>query len=357
MPGTRIVGALESTREWVSDEATHSLAGRDVVGSARVQEDEEEGRAMGAPEIKEVAVIGAGLMGHGIAQEFALAGFQVRLQDVTEERVRRGIEGIRANLDFFVQNELARPEQVEPTVSRLKGFTDLAEAVEGVDFVLEAVSEDLKLKQELFGRFEHLCPKHTILASNTSGLSVNRIAEGTTCPERVIVAHHWNPPHLIPLVEVVPAERTSVDTVELTCKLLRRCGKQPVVLNRDVPGFIGNRLQFALYREAMSIVERGIASPEAVDAVVELTFGRRLPVTGPIKSGDLAGLDVFLSISEYLFKDIESSTEPPRSLAEAVKRGDLGVKTGKGVYDWTPESIAEIKAARERELVRWLKRT
>lgn len=310
---------------------------------------------MSTVETKLVAVIGAGLMGHAIANEFALAGINVRLHDLTEERVRHGIDEISQDLQFLVRNDLARAEDVQPTLARIRGLTDLAQAVEGADLVVEAVVEDLGVKQDLFGRLEGICPKHAVLASNTSGLSVNQIAAATGCPERVIVAHHYTPAHLIPLVEVVPGEKTAPATVEFTCGLLRRCDKQPVVLRKDIPGLLGNRMQFALYREAMALVEEGVASPEDVDLVVEMTFGRRLAVTGPLKSGDLAGLDVYLSICGYLFKDLDCAAEPPRRLVHEVGKGNLGAKTGRGIYDWPPEKLEKVKAAREQQLIHMLK--
>jgi len=307
------------------------------------------------PSMKEVAVIGAGLMGHGIAQVFGLADYDVRLHDLTEEQVQRAIESIRENLKLFMQNRLVTSEDAERCLQRIKGVTDLRDAVERADLVIEAVFEDLRLKQEVFAQMGRLCPEHTIMASNTSWLSVNRIAESSPCPERVIVAHFWNPPHIMGVVEVVPADRTAPAVVDGICAVLRKCGKHPVVLRKDVPGHIGNRLQFALFREALAIVERGIASPEDVDAVVEMTFGRRLPVTGPMKTADLAGLDLFLAISKYLFKEIENSTEPPRLLVDAVKRGNLGAKTGRGLLAWQPGKAEQIKVQRDAELLRWLK--
>lgn len=310
---------------------------------------------MKASDVKSVAVVGAGLMGHGIAQAFALGGFEVRFNDLTPERLQRGLDGIRANMDVFVQNDLASAPQAQRALRRIRGTTELAEALQGVDFVVEAVFEDLGVKQQVFAQCEALCPSHTVLASNTSGLSVNEIARAAQAPERVIVAHFWNPPHLMTLVEVVPGRHTAPATVQLTCDVLRRCGKRPIVLQRDVPGHIGNRLQYALLREALYIVQQGIASAEDVDAVVELTIGRRLAVTGPLKSADLGGLDVFEAICSYLFGDLDNATEPSGILTEPVSRGDYGAKTGKGIYEWPPERLRETLAAREAELIRWLK--
>ena len=312
---------------------------------------------MKATDARNVAVIGAGLMGPGIALTFARGGFNVCLRDLTAEKVQRALDRIRSDLALFVENGLASASDAEEALQRIQGTTDLAEAVANADYVVEAVFEDLAIKQQLFREFERLCPEETVLASNTSALSVDDIAAAVRCPERVIAANYWNPPHILSLVEVVPGRRTSAATVEFTCGILRRSGKRPVVLRQYVPGYIGNRLQFALLREAVSLVERGIASAEDVDAVVELSFGRRLAVAGPLKTADLGGLDVFLSIAESLFKDLDNSSAPPRLLVDAVRQGNLGAKTGKGIYDWSAERLAEVKSVRDRELMRWLKET
>jgi 3-hydroxybutyryl-CoA dehydrogenase len=310
---------------------------------------------MKASEARNVAVVGAGLMGPGIALTLARGGFNVRLNDLTAEKVQRALDRIRADLALFVENGLASASDAEGALGHIEGTTDLAEALHEAHYVVEAVFEDLAVKQQLFREFERLCPAQAVLASNTSALSVDDIAAAVRWPERVIAANYWNPPHILPLVEVVPGHRTSADTVEFTCDILRRSGKRPVVLRKYVPGYIGNRLQFALLREAVSLVERGIASAEDVDAVVELSFGRRLAVTGPLKTADLGGLDVFLAIARNLFQDLDSSSEAPALLVDAVQQGNMGAKTGKGIYDWPPERIQEVKATRDHELMRWLK--
>jgi len=310
---------------------------------------------MKAAEARNVAVIGAGLMGPGIALTFARGGFTVHLNDLTTDKVQRALDHIRADLALLVDSGLANASDIENTLGHIQGTTDLAEALHEAHYVVEAVFEDLAVKQQLFREFERLCPAQTVLASNTSALSVDDIAAAMRWPEQVIAANYWNPAHILPLVEVVPGRRTSTETLDFTCQILRRSGKRPVVLRKYIPGYIGNRLQFALLREAVSLVERGIASAEDVDAVVELSFGRRLAATGPLKTADLGGLDVFLSISRTLFQDLDNSSEAPQLLLEAVQQGHLGAKTGQGIYDWPPERVQEVKAARDHALMRWLK--
>ncbi len=309
------------------------------------------------PGKERVAVVGAGLMGHGIAQVFALGGHQVWLHDSDEGRLEKALAGIRGNLDLLVQGGVVDAARVAPCLGRIQTTPSLAQAAGHADLVVEAVYEDLAVKRSVFAALAAVCPPHTIFASNTSGLSVNRLAEGCAYAERMVVAHFWNPPHIFSIVEVVPGKRTSPATVEGLCAALKGCGKRPVVLKQNIPGHIGNRLQFALFREALSLVQRGVASAEDVDAVVELTFGRRLPVTGPLKSADLGGLDLFYSIASYLFKDLDNSKEPPPLLADAIEAGHLGAKTGEGLMEWPEGSAADLKRRRDASLIRWLKET
>ena len=304
--------------------------------------------------VDNIAVVGCGLMGQGIAQTLARAGYAVIMHDVTQARVDKALAGIEASVKEFVERKLMPAREAKPLQKRIRVTTSLPEATAEADLLIEAAFEDLELKQDLFGQFERLCPKRTVLVSSTSALSATAIAQGTSCPQRVLVAHYWNPPALIPLVEVVPGEKTSQRSVRTLCAVLEKSGMRPVVLKKDVPGFIGNRLQFALLREAVHLVETGVASAEDVDMVAEMTFGRRLSITGPLKSADLAGLDAFKDICQYLFKDLCNATEPQALLTECVTRGRFGAKTGKGFYDWTPESEQKACDRRKEELIRWL---
>jgi 3-hydroxybutyryl-CoA dehydrogenase len=239
-------------------------------------------------------------------------------------------------------------------MTNIKGFTTLAEAAAGADFVIEAIVEDLAVKQGVFREVEALVPPHTILASTTSGLDPTKLAALTRRPERVIVTHFWNPPHLLPLVEIVRGEKTTDATVGVAMALVARLGKKPIEVKKAIPGFVGNRLQFALLREALYIVEQGWATPEDVDAAVKYSFGRRLAVTGPLESADLGGLDVFYSIQSYLNQDLCHERGPSQLLKEKVERGELGVKTGRGFYDWQDGRVLAIKKAREEDLIKRL---
>jgi len=240
-------------------------------------------------EVRQIAVIGAGTMGHGIAQEFARAGYQVALQDLEDDIVQRAMARIEANLHACCEAGLIALEEVPAILGRIQPTTDLTKAAAETDFVVEAVAEDLDLKQRLFRELDRLCPRRAVLATNTSGLSITRIAAATTRPDQVVGTHFWNPPYLLPLVEVVRGDQTSDETVAITCQIMERIGKSPVVVHKDVPGFVGNRLQLALLREALAIVEQGIASAADVDTVVKTGFGRRLAVIGPLETADLGG--------------------------------------------------------------------
>ena len=287
--------------------------------------------------IEKIAVIGAGLMGHGIAQCFAVKGYSVKLMDLQEEVLSSVLDNIKGNLKLFVQNGIGSSDQIEPVLARISTTSNLKEAVTGAQFVVEAVTEDLETKQALFQRLDELCPQETILATNTSVISISEIAEPSNHKKRIVGTHFWNPPYLVPLVEVIKGQETAPQVIEVTVELLRRIGNHPVRVKKDVPGFVGNRLQNALWREAISIVENGIASPEEVDEVVKLGFGLRLPVLGPLENADMIGLDLTLAIHKYLLKHLDRSPEPPPMLIKKVEAGNLGFKTGKGFQDWSPE--------------------
>lgn len=314
---------------------------------------------MKVEEIKKVAVVGAGLMGHGIAQEFALAGYDVRLHDVDTEKLRKAEENIQSNLGMLTGLGLVTKEQADSSRRHTTSCTVLTDALVEADVVIEAVFEDLNLKQETFRLLDKSCPPRTILASNTSTLLPGLLASVTRRPEKVLVAHYFNPPYLLPLVEIVRHEKTSEETVQVMYGLLKKIGKTPVIVQKEVPGFVGNRLQAALFREALAIVRDGIATPEDVDIVVKNGFGRRLAAAGVFEIWEIAGWDLISAICRNLFPNLDASTEIPPLLAGMVARGELGTKAGKGFYEWTPEStlllkkrIAQVlsKIAQERDI-------
>lgn len=306
--------------------------------------------------IKNITIVGSGLMGSGIAQIFATRNYNVTLLDTQKEALAKAIETIRANLNLMAQNGIGDPSEIEPAISNIRLTMDLKKALRDADFVLECVSENLELKQALFSQMDALCPKETILATNTSVISITEIAQKAGHhPERIVGTHFWNPPFLIPLVEVIRAKNTSDEVLEATFDLLLKVGKHPVRVNKDVPGFVANRLQHALWREAISIVERGIADASTVDECIRYGFGLRLPVLGPLENADMVGTDLTLAIHDYILKDLESSPEPSPLLREKVAKGELGFKTGKGFSDWSAVDIEKSRKGLIEYLLRQLR--
>jgi 3-hydroxybutyryl-CoA dehydrogenase len=293
--------------------------------------------------IDTIAVIGAGLMGHGIAQIFALQGYSVALMDVKEELLDKALEGVRSNLTLMAKKGIGRQEDIDRVISRIKTSTDIAEAADGAQCVVEAVFENLDLKQDIFHKLDALCPQDTVLATNTSVISITEIAQNARNRDRILGTHFWNPPYLIPLVEVIRGKDTADWAMDMTYDLLTEAGKHPVRVNMDVPGFVGNRLQHALWREAISIVERGIADASTVDECIKYGFGLRLPVLGPMENADMVGTDLTLAIHDYILKHLESSPQPSPLLKEKVGRGELGFKTGRGFQEWSPEDAEGVR--------------
>lgn len=283
-----------------------------------------------------ISVIGAGLMGHGIAQVFALAGHDVTIYDAFGGSLETVKARILANLKDLGDDQGA--------VDRVTPQGDLAKAVASADYVVEAVLEDLALKQKLFGEIEPLVRPDTILASNTSVIPITAIMQGLERRERALGTHWWNPPFLVPLVEVIETQWTSPATVDFTMKLHAAAGKKPAHVKKDVPGFIGNRLQHALWREAISLVENGICDAETVDEVIKSAFGRRLAVLGPLENADMVGTDLTLAIHQNVLGDIDSRPGPSPYLDKLVKDGKLGFKTGEGFRKWSPEEQTALRA-------------
>jgi len=309
---------------------------------------------VGIENIRKVAIIGAGLMGHGIAQVFAQAGYQVSMQSRREKSVQQAFERIEANLQTLVESGLVEeaPSQI---LARIEGTTNMNEAAENADFVVEAVPEVLSVKKEVFKNLDKICSEHAILASNTSGLSITEIASATNRPEKVVGTHFWNPPHLVQAVEIVRGLKTSDNTVKITQELLVKVGKKPVIISKDIFGQVGIRILYAMLREAISLLEKDVASVEDIDVVVREALGTRLSVMGLFEMADLSGLDLVAKVSEYLYKDLERTTELSPLLKEKVKKGELGAKTGKGFYDWSEKALSSIMKRRDEHLIRLLK--
>jgi 3-hydroxybutyryl-CoA dehydrogenase len=285
-------------------------------------------------EITSIAVVGAGTMGHGIAQVAAQAGYSVALVDAVEGAAERGLARVADNLSKGIQRGKVTEEERGATLARLRAAGSLADAVANASLVVEAVVESLSVKAALFEELDRIAPADAILATNTSSLSVARLAKATSRPGAVVGMHFFNPVHIMKLLEVVTHEGTSDATRAAVVEVGVRMGKRPIVV-RDVPGFASSRLGVALGLEAMRMVEQGVASAEDIDTAMELGYNHPM---GPLRLTDLVGLDVRLSIAEYLHRELGSETfRPPEILRRKVAEGKLGRKTGEGFYDWSEE--------------------
>ena len=305
--------------------------------------------------IAQIAVIGAGLMGHGIAQEFASAGYQVYLHDVTDAQLQTARTQIEKNLGVLAESAIIEADSIHPTLQRIQTATELEVVAENADFVIEAVTENLALKQQIFAKLDAICPQHTILASNTTALMPSQIGVNAKRKDQILNTHYFNPPYLIPLVEMIRSPDTSDETVEVTFELLTTIGKTPAIIEKEALGFVGPRLQAALIREAFAIVEQGIASAETVDLVVRNSFGRRLSVAGPFEVFELAGWDLVLAAFEELYKDLNSSADINPLLRQMVESGKFGVKSQEGFYSWTDEKIQQLRDRMNHALIQQAK--
>jgi len=305
--------------------------------------------------MEKLAVIGCGTMGHSIALNAAWVGMQVKMYGVDTNDIQNGLSGVTDKLDTLLKNDLITRDQLSQILKNITGTSSLSEAVDGATFIIECIPEVLELKNDLFRKLDQMCGEEVILATNTSGLSPSRIALNLKHPERTLATHFWNPAHLIPLVEVLRAEFTDDKTFNRAINMLKFMNKKPIEVKKEVPGLVGNRLQFALFREAQYLLEQGIASKEDIDAAVTYSIGRRLPVTGPLLSADMGGLDVFASISDYLFKDLSNMDQSSVNLKELVSQGHFGQKNGEGFYLWDEKFSKEMNQKREEQLIRFLK--
>ena len=310
-------------------------------------------------DIQKITIVGAGTMGHGIGLVYALGGYPVTLNDMNDEILHNAMSHVRDALEIFAENGLISPDIIGPTLARITITADLEEAVSDADFVTEVVKEDLSIKQNLFRELDRLCPKHTILASNTSALLLKDITAPCQRKDKAVITHWVNPPHLVPLVEVVKNEDTSEETMQLTYDLLKKVKKVPVKIYREIPGFILNRLQLSMMREVWSLWQQKIASPEDIDLVVKASLGFRWSAVGALEAADLGGLDTFYIVACNLFKQISDAHEPPVELKEMIEAGHLGLKSGKGFFDYDvsyfEKGEAESVKARDKKHIQLLK--
>ena len=286
-----------------------------------------------------VAVIGGGLMGHGIALTFARSGHDVSVQDPDDETLHTVPQRVRLSMEQMGYGA----GEIAGALERIDLFAGLQETVERADYVFEAAPEKLGLKQAIFRDLERFAPEEAILASNTSVIQISKIVGDLDTKQRALGTHWWNPPHMIPLVEVVKTEWTDPVRADEMVTMLAAAGKTPVLVEKDVPGFIGNRLQHALWREAISLVENGICTAEAVDDVVKASFGRRLAVLGPLENADLVGIELTQDIHEQVLFDLDRSQKPSQYLQKLQDAGRTGMTAGAGFRSWEDGDLAATK--------------
>ncbi len=300
---------------------------------------------------RQIAVIGAGTMGHGVAQIFAQGGLEVALYDSDPGALTAAMLRIRRNLDAMVRHELLTRDQADEARQRIRLVSSVGDAAHGADFITECIAEDLDRKQALFEDLESWAPAEAIFASTTSTLLLADIGLRIRRKQRLVITHYFNPPHLVPVVEIVPSPFTDPDTVTAAKALLSRMGKKPIVLKKEIAGFLVNRIQAAMAREVLFLLGAGLASPHEIDDAVRGTIGFRLAVSGPIETMDFGGLDIWLEVIRNLLPAPGSRTHAVNLLSTKVSSGELGVKTGRGFYNWEAGKIepAAIDRASQRE--------
>ena len=298
-----------------------------------------------------VAVVGAGTMGPGVAATIASHGFKVRLYDIKPEVLDRARGTVDTTYETLLAAGFLAQDQVAQGNEGLEFALDLKEALEGVDFVIETIPEDLEVKQSFFRQAEQMVPEKTILASNTSGIPITKLAEACRHPGRVIGMHWSNPPHIIPVIEVIRGAKTEDATVAATRELIERLEMIPVDVLRDVPGFVENRILYAIMREALHLLDQEVASAEDIDAIVKWGIGYKLSVIGPLELLDVAGLDIYHSVASYLNADLNASSEVSAMVRDKVAKGELGIKTGKGLFEYRSDEIPALMQRRMRLLL------
>jgi len=304
---------------------------------------------------KKAAVIGSGVMGHGIAQVYALAGYSVSLYDIKDELLSKARQAIEQSLSLQVREDALTEKAKQEALARITLTTNLQEAVADADLITEAISEVIDLKWTLFEQLEAYAKPDAIIASNTSTFSIGRLIEKAKTPQRFIITHFFNPAQLVPLVEIVRHEKTSEDVVQKTVEWIKQIGKSPVLLKKDVPGFIANRLQTALMREAFSLLANGVAEAHEIDTVMKDGIGFRWAFVGPIETADFGGLDTWQRVMDNLAPELDKSEAAPAIIRELVEKGDLGTKTGAGIYSYADTSVADRLQKRDEQFLRLAK--
>lgn len=306
-------------------------------------------------QIKQITIIGLGRMGHGIAQTFAMAGYRVCGFDESSDARQNVHSRIRCNLDAFVANGLLNEAEVDPILGHIEIFDRESQAASDAQFIVEAIAEELTAKQEFFTRIEEAVKEETIIASNSSTFMISESSKNMRRPQRAIVTHWFNPPHIVPIVEVVPSPDTSEEVTKITIALHKKIGKLPVRINREIPGFLANRVQFAMIREVWDLYERGIASKEDIDTAICGSLGFRLAVCGPLTICDFGGIDIWSTIYKELAPDLRHDAEVPEVIQKLADTGRIGASVGAGIHDYDPGIVGEITSQRDEAMLKLAK--
>lgn len=307
-------------------------------------------------DIKKIVVVGAGVMGHGIAQTFAQTGYEVSLVDMQSEILTRARKLIEASLATFAHEGLLAEKQIKGTIKHINFTTSLEDGAQDADIAIEAVTEDAEIKKKVFALLDKLCPPRTILASNTTSLNIFDIVQ-TSRPDKVILCHWYAPPQIMPLVDLVKGSQSSDEAIELMARTLKIAGKKPVVMNKFISGFVIPRLQLAMQREVFFLIDNGYLTPEDLDEAVKYSLAMRMMILGVVQRIDFGGLDLTVKNlqNHYVQSQMTPLSYKPKKVFELVAQGHLGVKTGKGFYDYHGKSEAEVYRERDIKLIRMLK--
>lgn len=307
--------------------------------------------------IRNISVLGAGTMGHGVANVFAMHGYKVSLYESYDNVRESAMEQIKSELEFMVSENYIPIGKVEETLSNITLYSDLAAAVKDADYVIEAVPEDMELKQNLFKKLDVMCPKHTIFASNTSSLPFNEMVAllSDDRKAKTMVCHWYNPAHLLPIAELSFFGNMSEDVFNEVYELYVSAGKQPVKVLKDIPGLIANRMLHALAREVFTLIEMGAAAPEDIDKALKFGPGFRSATTGMLEVADMGGLDVWCAVEDNLFKELNNSNKACEMIREKVNEGKHGLKTGEGFFQYPPEVRDKVRNDFNRRLLTQLK--
>ncbi|MFD4929151.1 3-hydroxyacyl-CoA dehydrogenase family protein [Peribacillus butanolivorans] len=302
--------------------------------------------------IKNIAIIGSGVMGSGIAQSFAVSGYFVTINDIKEEFLSKAQDRISENLSLLIEEGAMTEQEKQGALSNITYKVDLKEAVRDADFIIEAIPEVIELKLDLYQQLEQIVKEDAIIASNTSTFPISRLMETASFADRMIIAHFFNPGHLVPLVEIVQHNETKPEVVEATLDLIRKIGKSPILLKKEIAGFIANRLQTALMREAFYLLKEGVATAEDIDTAITAGPGFRWAFTGPIEIADFGGLDTWQRVFDNVAPELDQSKQAPIIIRDLVEKGKLGAKSGEGIFTYEESTVSQKINERDRNFIK-----